>query len=180
MWNHVRAVVLLPLMNTVIIPGTLLLLVRDFRLGGGYLLEDLIAFALAAPLFAAGLFLAIRAIWLFIHRGRGTLAPWDPTRVLIAEDIYRFSRNPMKAGLFLILLGECILLRSEAQLIWTACFIIANVIYIRVFEERGLQARFGPAYDEYCNQVPRWIGKSAVEPGAQAEPARSPIRVTLP
>jgi protein-S-isoprenylcysteine O-methyltransferase Ste14 len=179
MWNHVRAVLLLPFMNTMIIPGTLLLVVRDFRLGEGGLIADLTALVLAVPLFAAGLFLAVRAIWLFVNRGRGTLAPWDPARVLIAEDIYRFSRNPMKAGLFLILLGECVLLRSESLAIWTVCFIAVNAIYIRVSEERGLRARFGAAYDDYCRRVPRWIGRSAAEPEVKVKSERSLNSVAL-
>jgi protein-S-isoprenylcysteine O-methyltransferase Ste14 len=112
----------------------------------------------------------IRAIGLFIRKGRGTLAPWDPTEVLITEGVYRYSRNPMKAGLFLVLIGECLLTLSPGLVVWTTCFVIANVIYIRLVEERGLRKRFGVAYDRYCNRVPRWLGLPAArrEPGPSA------------
>jgi protein-S-isoprenylcysteine O-methyltransferase Ste14 len=157
-WNHLRAVVLLPFMNTVVVPSALLLLFPESGFRAGPAVVNLIAFCLAVPIISAGFALAARAVWLFVKRGGGTLAPWDPTSVLIAVDIYRYTRNPMKLGLFLILIGECILLRSEALAIWTACFIVANAIYIRVSEEPGLRARFGTAYDGYCSKVPRWIG----------------------
>ena len=102
------AVLLLPFTNTVLIPGLLLLAVRDQWFAGGSL-----TLAFAVPgllLIAAGLALVARSISLFVRIGRGTLAPWDPTRVLITTDVYRLSRNPMKSGLFLVLLGE-----SEAR-----------------------------------------------------------------
>ena len=31
----------------------------------------------------------------FYVRGKGTLAPWDPPRHLVASGLYRISRNPM-------------------------------------------------------------------------------------
>ena len=101
---------------------------------------------------------SFRSIALFVRIGRGTLAPWDPTRVLITADVYRLSRNPMKSGLFLVLLGECLVSGSRALMVWAGAFFIANVIYIRRFEEPGLERRFGAAYAAYRAQVPRWLG----------------------
>lgn len=155
-WQHVCAVLLLPFMNTVLIPGLILSLARDQQIAG-----DGLTFAMAAVglvLAAAGLALVVRSIALFVRIGRGTLAPWDPTRVLITTDVYRLSRNPMKSGLFLVLLGECLVSGSRALMAWAAAFFIANVIYIRWFEERGLERRFGAAYAAYRAQVPRWLG----------------------
>ncbi len=157
-WNHVRAVLLLPAMNTIFIPTVLLMLFRDARVGPGVTSGDWVAMALSPLLLASGLMLVIRTISLFVARGRGTLAPWDPTEVLITDDVYQFSRNPMKAGLFLVLIGECLLLRSVALTVWACCFITANVIYIRSFEEKGLEKRFGDVYRAYCRRVPRWLG----------------------
>ena len=156
-WNHVRAVLLLPFMNTVLIPGLLLSFAGDYRIVSGAGGSGLLTLGLAIVLLGAGLVLVVRAIALFVRRGRGTLAPWDPTRALITSDIYRFSRNPMKAGLFLVLLAECVLLRSTALMIWAGCFIAVNAIYIRSFEEPGLRRRFGASYAVYCERVPRWL-----------------------
>jgi protein-S-isoprenylcysteine O-methyltransferase Ste14 len=161
-WNHLRAVMLLPVMNTAIIPGVLLFLFRGSAFRDSPAVVNLIAFCLALPIFATGLTLASRAVWLFIRRGGGTLAPWDPTRMLIAADIYQYTRNPMKLGLFLMLIGECVLLRSPALAIWTLSFIVVNAIYIRVSEEPGLRKRFGAPYDDYRKKVPRWIGNFSI------------------
>jgi protein-S-isoprenylcysteine O-methyltransferase Ste14 len=163
-WNHVRAVLLLPFMNTVLIPSVALWLARDIGALRSALpdVATVILGILGAVVVAGGSTLVIRAIGLFVVRGKGTLAPWDPTEVLITEDIYRYSRNPMKAGLFLVLIGECLLTLSPALMVWTVCFITANIGYIRLVEERGLRKRFGAAYDEYRNSVPRWFGLPGV------------------
>ena len=155
-WRHARAVLLLPFMNTVAIPGLLIAMAPDYRVlapAGGRFVQ--IAGLLAL---AAGLWLVGRSILLFRRMGRGTLAPWDPTRELITVDVYRFSRNPMKTGLFLVLIGECLLLGSTVLAIWTMLFIAVNVLYIRWFEEPGLERRFGARYAEYRTRVPRWFG----------------------
>ncbi|MGW8370386.1 MAG: methyltransferase family protein, partial [Gammaproteobacteria bacterium] len=127
-WNHVRAILLLPFMNTVLIPSAILWVARDVGALRSALPEvvTVVLGVAGIVLIAGGLTLVIRAIGLFIARGRGTLAPWDPTEVLITEDVYRFSRNPMKAGLFLVLVGECLVLLSPALMVWAACFIAAT------------------------------------------------------
>ena len=155
-WRHIRAVLLLPFMNTVLIPGVILATARDQGLADDSL--PLTATALGLLLIAAGLALVARSIALFVRIGRGTLAPWDPTHALITTGVYRLSRNPMKSGLFLVLLGECLVSGSRALMLWAAAFIVANVIYIRWFEERGLERRFGAAYAAYRERVPRWLG----------------------
>ena len=155
-WRHARAVLLLPFMNTVLIPALILVLTGDYRVAGDA--GSLLASAAGLALIGIGATLVVRAIALFVRIGQGTLAPWDPTRVLIAEGLYRYSRNPMKAGLFLVLIGESLLLGSRAIAIWAAAFIVVNVLYIRYFEEPGLKRRFGRAYADYCKRVPRWFG----------------------
>jgi protein-S-isoprenylcysteine O-methyltransferase Ste14 len=144
-------------MNSVVIPTTLLVLFRDARLFSAGPTVEAAATAIALPLLAVGVTLVVRAVMLFVRLGRGTLAPWNPTEVLITGDIYRFSRNPMKAGLFLVLVGEALLLRSTAVSMWAAAFIVVNVLYIRWSEEPGLRARFGDEYVAYASTVPRWL-----------------------
>lgn len=148
--RHVRAIALLPIMNTVVIPTALLLLSPSARP-----LEWPTALA-GAALMATGATLVIHCIRLFARFGSGTLAPWDPTRELVGAGAYRYSRNPMKAGLFLVLAGEALAMQSLALAAWFACFATVNVIYIRLHEEPGLEKRFGSRYSEYCARVPRW------------------------
>ena len=150
-WRHVRAIALLPLMNTVAIPGALLL-----QWPPKYPLQWTTALA-GTALALAGAALVVHCIRLFVRFGGGTLAPWDPTRELVSAGVYRYSRNPMKAGLFLVLAGEALVTRSVALTAWFACFAGVNVAYIRLHEEPGLVKRFGARYREYCERVPRWL-----------------------
>jgi protein-S-isoprenylcysteine O-methyltransferase Ste14 len=157
-WHHVRAVLMLPVMNTIVIPAVLVWQFDDVGSLHVGILDGAMPMLIAIALLSAGAVLTTRAIRLFVMKGEGTLAPWDPTRNLITTDIYRFSRNPMKSGLFLILLGESLLLGSRALVVWMIAFIAANVCYIRWSEEPGLRRRFGRSYDDYSRSVPRWLG----------------------
>lgn len=155
--RHVRAIALLPAMNTVAIPAAILVATRDFEMpaimsGSPQPLVGLVGFGTLV----IGLALVMRSIAAFVRLGHGTLAPWDPTRVLLTGGVYGYSRNPMKLGLFLILIGESLALASFALATWCALFMLVNIAYIRISEEPGLRRRFGAAYDDYCRRVPRW------------------------
>jgi protein-S-isoprenylcysteine O-methyltransferase Ste14 len=154
-WRHVRAIALLPFMNTVVIPATILLVAG--RSGFAHHRTAAIALALGGATVAVGVALAGHSIRQLMRDGRGTLAPWDPTAMLVTSGAYRYIRNPMKAGLFLILLGEAVMLGSRPLLGWFAVFVAANAAYIRLSEEPGLRKRFGGAYERYCARVPRWV-----------------------
>ena len=105
----------------------------------------------------AGLRLVYETVALFRTVGEGTLAPWDPTRRLVARGPYRRVRNPMITGVGLVLLGEGVLLGSPPILIWLGLFATANAIYIPLVEEPGLERRFGGDYTRYAQAVPRWL-----------------------
>jgi protein-S-isoprenylcysteine O-methyltransferase Ste14 len=154
-WRHLRAVALLPFMNTVVIPALLLARVPPHALAASDGLGAVATIGGVAFL-VCGVALVAHSVRLFVRMGRGTLAPWDPTKALVIAGAYRFSRNPMKAGLFVVLLGEALLFRSVAIAAWLALFATVNVVYIRVAEEPGLLARFGAPYRDYCARVPRW------------------------
>ena len=55
---------------------------------------------------AAGLAMLVWTVTLFVRVGRGTLAPWDPTRRLVARGPYARVRNPMISGVLAIIVGE--------------------------------------------------------------------------
>lgn len=152
--RHVRAIALLPFTNTVVIPSVLLTLWPPApRTDAAGLALSLAGIALLL----CGAALVAHSIRLFVQQGRGTLAPWDPTNELVAAGAYRYSRNPMKGGLFLVLAGEALIAQSPALAAWFACFALVNVVYIRLHEEPGLVRRFGDRYRNYCARVPRWL-----------------------
>jgi protein-S-isoprenylcysteine O-methyltransferase Ste14 len=104
-----------------------------------------------------GLVLMVATIRLFVSVGQGTLAPWNPTKKLVVQGIYRHVRNPMISGVFFILLGEAVVFASLPLLGWFALAVILNAVYIPLFEEPGLVKRFGADFLAYKQNVPRWI-----------------------
>ena len=108
-----------------------------------------------------------RTIRLFATRGEGTLAPWDPPRKLVVEGPYRHVRNPMISGVWFLLAGEALILGSVGIAIWLAAFAAANMVYMPLVEEPGLERRFGDDYRAYKRAVPAWIPRVTPWSGAQ-------------
>lgn len=157
-WRHIRAIVSLPMTNAVLIPATIVAATEGIgTVPTSIVLTSTAQVAVGIGLLAAGIALIAEAVGLFVRLGQGTLAPWDPPRRLVVAGLYSHSRNPMKLGLFVTLLGEAVLLGSGPLLAWFASFTAANVVYVRLSEEPALATRFGLRYVEYCRNVPRWI-----------------------
>ncbi len=97
------------------------------------------------------------SLWRFATDGRGTLAPWDPPRLLVVNGPYQYVRNPMISGVIFVVIGEALVLLSVAHAAWAAFFLTINIVYIRFVEEPQLARRFGPGYDVYRNSVPRFV-----------------------
>jgi protein-S-isoprenylcysteine O-methyltransferase Ste14 len=93
----------------------------------------------------------------FIKQGEGTPLPFDPPQKLVAKGIYGRVRNPMYATYVVITLGEAILYRSLALLVYTAGFALLIHIYVVLVEERTLRERFGAPYERYCETSGRWL-----------------------
>ena len=106
---------------------------------------------------ADGLVLAVWSARLFVTRGEGTPAPWDPPRKLVVRGPYRHVRNPMLTGAFLILAGEALLHGSWPLAGWMLAFCILYAIYLVRVEEPQLERRFGDDFRRYRANVPRWI-----------------------
>lgn len=104
-----------------------------------------------------GLFFLTTAIISFFRIGKGTLAPWFPTRKLVITGLYQYVRNPMIIGVLLILTGESIFFQSKDIATWTITFFLINQVYFRIYEEPMLERRFGKDYREYKKHVRRWI-----------------------
>ena len=104
-----------------------------------------------------GLFLMIWTIKLFAEVKKGSLAPWDPINTLITSGPYAYVRNPMLLGVFLVLLAEVIFFQSIPLLLYFLIFICINAFYFPLSEEKGLLKRYGQAYQEYKDNVPRFI-----------------------
>jgi len=111
---------------------------------------------IGAALTAAGALLAISCILTFVFVGRGTPAPFDPPRQLVARGPYGFVRNPMYLGAAAALLGAALYYRSPALAAYAIAFLIATHLFVRLYEEPTLRRTFGDEYESYCRRVGRW------------------------
>lgn len=156
-WGLIKAIIILPGTVLVFVPTAILLLAEGTGFAVDFQTPVEFTFYTASMLFAAGGYLSIRTVSLFMTFGEGTPAPWEPPQKLVIRGPYRYVRNPMITGVILILLGESILFNSWLVFLWTLVFLVGNMSYFPYVEEKGLVARFGDAYREYRDQVPRWI-----------------------
>jgi protein-S-isoprenylcysteine O-methyltransferase Ste14 len=159
MSKHLRAIILLPGIVTLVIPGTILFQAGTDSFG---LRQSVPASRIVLPMIGGfciclGLVLMVATIRLFVKIGRGTLAPWEPTQRLVVQGVYRHVRNPMISGVLFVLLGESVLTASVPLFRWFLVFAFVNAIYIPFFEEPGLVKRFGEDYISYKQNVPRWV-----------------------
>jgi protein-S-isoprenylcysteine O-methyltransferase Ste14 len=156
--KHIQAIVLLPGIVTIVVPGALVSLTGAVNVGWSLTPPlNLLPLILGLLLVGLGFGLLFRTVVLLATIGQGTLAPWTPTLKLVVRGIYRYVRNPMISGVLSILLGEAVLLGSAPLLGWFLIALLLNLVYIPLLEEPGLARRFGADYALYKENVPRWI-----------------------
>ena len=94
------------------------------------------------------------------HRRETTVNPTRPSTAssLVANGVYRFSRNPMYLGLSLALIALGVYLANPLALI---IIVTAFVLYMNIYqiepEEQALQRLFGEDFTAYKKNVRRWI-----------------------
>lgn len=110
-----------------------------------------------AIVFIAGLIIMFTCIISFALKGEGTLSPADPTKKLVREGLYNYSRNPMYVGVMMILTGESLYTGSPALLIYSLIIWLAFQLFIVFREEPRLLNDFGEEYTDYSKKVRRWI-----------------------
>jgi protein-S-isoprenylcysteine O-methyltransferase Ste14 len=156
--RHLLAILLLPFTVVVVVPYWLLtsFAVIDTR-WDHISLPEWLARSVGVLLLLGGLGLFSWCVSLFAIVGRGTLAPWDPTRELVAAGPYRYVRNPMISGVASMLTGQALTWGSWVMGVWAAVFVLMNHVYFVSWEEPDLERRFGASYVTYEAKVPRWI-----------------------
>jgi protein-S-isoprenylcysteine O-methyltransferase Ste14 len=145
------------LLFIIVVPGTVTILVPYELLkgrvppsfGGGHWL--------GLPLIGLGAAACLLCAWDFAFSGLGTPAPIAAPRFLVRNRLYRWSRNPMYAGVLLVLFGEALLSDSLALAVYALVMALGFHAFVRFYEEPTLRKKFGVAYEDYCRAVPRWI-----------------------
>ncbi len=111
----------------------------------------------AGALFAVGAMIYLHCLWLFATRGQGTPAPFDPPKKLVWRGLYKWVRNPMYLGIFALVAGEALFLRSGHILVYLICLLCLFQLFVVGYEENALRAKFGAVYEDYKRVVPRWL-----------------------
>ena len=122
---------------------------------------NVVNIVIAACLAVTGLALSIWAIVYMRRVGDGN--PMDAfghevaprTRHLMTDGPYRLSRNPMLTGVFIYLIGCCVLLWSWQSVAVFVVFVVIMLIQVRT-EEQRLRRDFGDEYEAYCRRTRRF------------------------
>jgi len=109
---------------------------------------------ISAVLFLLGIAFVIPAFWYLRSDSRFGIS--DNAGALRTTGIYRFSRNPMYLGFYLVTLASLV---SVPHLMNIGCGLVGAYVHHRIVlaEERFLLKKYGPAYDAYTKRVRRYI-----------------------
>ncbi|RLG87943.1 MAG: hypothetical protein DRO18_02415 [Thermoprotei archaeon] len=88
------------------------------------------------------------------RHGRGSPLPVAPTEKLVVTGPYAYCRNPIMLGSTLYYLGFVLVAGSLSGVAVVALFEGLYGVYIKLVEEKELEARFGREYVEYRESTP--------------------------
>ncbi|MXV62511.1 isoprenylcysteine carboxylmethyltransferase family protein [Natronorubrum sp. JWXQ-INN-674] len=145
---------------SVLVPGTVAglipkLLARYDREAPS--LDSRIARSLGRVSFVLGLLLYLHTAWRFASEGRGTPSPTHETEDLVTGGVYAHLRNPMYVGVLLLIGGQAVRYKSLHVLWWAVVCWLGFHRRIIEYEEPRLLEAHGAAYEDYFEEVPRWV-----------------------
>jgi protein-S-isoprenylcysteine O-methyltransferase Ste14 len=113
---------------------------------------------IAVPMALAGVTIIVAGILVF-RRARTTMNPLESQAPssLVRSGIYKHTRNPMYAGMLLVLLAWATFLFTFWCLFGPLVFILYIDRFQIIPEERMLSKLFGSDYAEYKTKVRRWL-----------------------
>jgi protein-S-isoprenylcysteine O-methyltransferase Ste14 len=147
---------------TVFGPGTVAVFV-PYRIaarahpGWGFERSRLLCFLLGAGIY-------FWCLWDFAISGRGTPAPIDPPKHLVVRGLYRYVRNPMYLGVWLVVAAWAVFTGSGRVVQYGLGVAVVAHLFVVLVEEPLLRHRFGTSYEAYCRAVSRWLPGTAYRP----------------
>lgn len=104
-----------------------------------------------------GIFLLLVVLNLAV-KGLGAPFAVAQTRLVAVEWMYAWTRNPMVLSGLAFLLGLGLWLQSALFLVWLIIVVCpVFFLFLKVYEERELEIRFGESYLEYKARTPMLI-----------------------
>ena len=109
------------------------------------------------PLVAAGVSLGLWGFDEMRRAGTNDVAPYHPTTAIVEASPYRYTRNPIYAGMALGYAGVAARANAlpAALLLPVVLHLVDRGVVRR--EERHLEGKFGEEYLRYKGRVRRWI-----------------------
>src|ERR1700693_2033942 len=114
------APILQTLLFTILVPGSVLVLIPFWILGGFPWPTGSPRTGLGIVTMVMGAAIYFRCAWEFAVRGLGTPAPVAPTKFLVVSGLHRYTRNPMYIGVMLVVLGESALFHAPLLIAYAA------------------------------------------------------------
>jgi len=103
---------------------------------------------------------ALLIIWTYAQffMAKGTPVPLNPPQKLITSGLYAYSRNPMLMGIFLVFFGVGVLIGSVSlTFFFSPLLVLFFYFQITGVEEKEMELKFGQAYLDYKQRVPRFF-----------------------
>jgi protein-S-isoprenylcysteine O-methyltransferase Ste14 len=72
--------------------------------------------------------------------------------------LYRVSRNPMYIGVVMAVFGQALIYASRQIAEYGVFLFVCFHLVVVLIEEPHLRQSRGESYQEYCRNVPRWLG----------------------
>jgi protein-S-isoprenylcysteine O-methyltransferase Ste14 len=123
---------------------------------GGFFRDSKLLTPVGLVIFTFGLGFAAWG-WFIFYRAGTTRVPGQASTTLVTSGPYRLMRNPMYVGLSLAYIGEAAILHQIVPVVLLPLTIAyLNQVVIPTEEDR-LRAAFGAEYEQYLNDVRRWL-----------------------
>lgn len=109
--------------------------------------------------------------WSALHfsKVKGTPVPFNPPPTLVRTGPYRYARNPMLTGVFILLFGIGLCMSSISLIfVFTPLYILVNIWELKQIEEPELVKRLGEEYVEYRAETPMFMPRRKGGPGGES------------
>src|SRR5262249_49648951 len=108
-------------------------------------------------LIAAGLPVLLYAFAPVALPGPGKPPTIFPTSHLVVSGLFRYVRNPMYVAVVSLALGQGLFFGSVRVLAYGIAVWAGFHLFVLFYEEPTLRKTYGPEYEQFCANVPRWI-----------------------
>lgn len=150
------ALLLKNLLFTLVVPGTVAVYV-PLSIARGHPRASHGMLILALVLLGLGGVIYGWSVWDFAAFGRGTPAPIDAPKRLVARGLYLYTRNPMYLGVLTVILGWAAFFEAAVLVVYALAVFGAFELFIVHYEEPHLLREFGREYEAYREGVGRWL-----------------------